>query len=118
MRSLCFPNIDDAAELYAIHRFRVREQSRSVVHVPMTRGDDALAFQERDNARTREHWIRRGYYRRVGNDTLRYTLRGALLSAWRGMFPWRYVIERTEARERQAVLRRYGAASRCAASRP
>ncbi|HEV8233401.1 MAG TPA: hypothetical protein VGP84_02345, partial [Gemmatimonadaceae bacterium] len=103
---LHFPGIDDAAELYELHRIRVKERSRSRKHVPMTRGTDPLVYQDRDHARTVEHWVRCGYYRRTTDDALRHTVRGAVLSAWRGMFPWRQLTEAACKRERDDVLRR------------
>ena len=106
MHGLAFPDVDDPAELYGLHRIRAGERGRRVVRVPMTRGADPFAYQARENARVFEHWVRRGYYRRIGSDKLRCTLRGAVLSVWRGMFPWRHVTAYTQARERAAVLRR------------
>jgi hypothetical protein len=103
---LHFPGIDDAAELYELHRIRVKERSRSKKHVPMTRGTNPLAYQDRDHARTVEHWVRSGYYRRTSDAALRHTVRGAVLSAWRGMFPWRQLTEAACKRERDDVLRR------------
>ena len=103
---LHFPGIDDAAELFDLHRVRVKERSRAKKQVPMTRGIDPLAYQDRDHARTVEHWVRCGYYRRTSDDALRHTVRGAVLSAWRGMFPWRQLTEVACKRERDDVLRR------------
>jgi hypothetical protein len=103
---LHFPGIDDAAELYELHRLRVRERGRTKKHVPMTRGTDPLAYQEGEHSRTVAHWIQCGYYRQTSNDALRHTVRGAVLSAWRAMFPWRQLTEAACEHERDDVLRR------------
>lgn len=105
--ALRFTEIDDAAELYAVHRFRVTERSKVVVRVPMTRGDNPLAYEARDAARVHDHWVSCGYWQRLEDGSLRMTRKGATLSAWRGMFPWRELVERERVRETERVLARF-----------
>jgi len=106
MKSLSFP-VDDPVALYDLHRIRAQDRARRTVRVPMTRGADPLEYQHQENIRVFDNWIRHGYYRRIANDKLRHTMRGAALSAWRGLFPWKRMTERRNASERDAVLRRY-----------
>ena len=109
--SIRFPWIHDGAELYAVHRFRVAEYRRTATQLPMTRGADPFAYQTQEGARTFEHFIRCGYYRRMGDSMLRHTVGGAMLSAWRGMFPWREISERMMMRKAAGVLARRRRAS-------
>jgi len=104
MQAVRFPSISDAAELYDVHRFRVAEFRRGAVHVPMTRGSDPIAYQLRESSRVFEHWVRCGYFRRAGENMIRKTHGGAILSAWRGMFPWRQITEYHMSRKAAAVL--------------
>lgn len=104
---LRFIDIDDAAELFGIHRFRVSERGRSAVRVSMTRGKDPFEYVRREDEQTMEHWVRCGYYTRLDDGSLRMTRIGATLSAWRGMFPWREMSELKRARATAAVLTRY-----------
>lgn len=99
--------VQDPVELYEIHRFRVAERSRSVRQVPLTRGPDPFGYQQAESMEVFEHWQRRKYYRPHGDHELRLTVRGAALSAWRGMFPWRHLAEWSRARQAAAVLGRY-----------
>jgi hypothetical protein len=103
---LHFAGVDDAADLYELHRLRVRQRCRTKKHVPMTRGTDPLAYEDREYARTIDRWIQCGYYRRASADALRHTVRGAVLSVWRGMFPWRQLTEAACKRERDDLIRR------------
>ncbi|HKW12379.1 MAG TPA: hypothetical protein VJO33_18475, partial [Gemmatimonadaceae bacterium] len=106
MHSVRLPSINGAAELYEVHRFRVAEFSRGAVHVPMTRGGDPIAYQARESTHVFDHWVQCGYFRRAGENAIRKTHGGAMLSAWRGMFPWRQISEQVMARKAAAVLER------------
>jgi hypothetical protein len=73
----------------------------------MTRGTDPFAYQHAESMAVFEHWLRRKYYRRDGAHGLRFTVRGAALSAWRGMFPWREISEWARSRRAAELLERY-----------
>ena len=107
-----FPDVHDAAALYDIHRFRVAERARTVATVPLTRGPDALAFEDRELGEVQEFWVKKGYYRRVSGDAIQLTRRGAALAAWRGLFPWRHATEWRYRRDAATVMRRYRAGRR------
>jgi hypothetical protein len=104
--SIRFPWIHDGAQLYDVHRFRVTEYAGTATPIPMTRGTDPFAYQEQESARTFEHFVRCGYYRMVTEGMLRHTVGGAILSAWRGMFPWRQISEHMMMRKAMAVVER------------
>lgn len=104
--SIRFPWIHDGAQLYDVHRFRVTEYVATAAPIPMTRGSDPFAYQEQESARTFEHFIRCGYYRLASEGMLRHTVAGAVLSAWRGMFPWRQISEHRMMRKAMAVIER------------
>ncbi|HEX6534099.1 MAG TPA: hypothetical protein VF041_05855 [Gemmatimonadaceae bacterium] len=101
----------DVGALYALHAFRVEERARTVPVRRLTRGDDPIAFQAAEGRETYDFLVKVGYYRPAGPDTIRYTRRGAVLVAWRGLFPWRQIIAGREAREAAAVRTRFAAAS-------
>jgi hypothetical protein len=84
-----FPSIADARELYGIHRFCVAQRASRAKPIAMSRGADPLAFQAREADEVHSFWVSRGYYAVVQGPALRFTIRGAILSAWRGLFPWK-----------------------------
>ena len=101
-----FPEMHDVAALYQVHRFRVAERERRVTTVPLTRGRDPLAYETDQAAKTQAFWVKRGYYERVGPDSLRFTRRGAVLASLRGLFPWRQITLARQERDARAVIRR------------
>lgn len=101
-----FPEITDVAKLHDIHGARVRERAATIAPVPRTRGPDPLAYLDAEARETHQFWVARGYYRWTPDRRLEMTWRGAVLSAWRGLFPWKQLTERRNAREARAVLRR------------
>jgi hypothetical protein len=108
-RSIRFPGITDVARIYDIHRFRVQERSATVATTPRTRGPDPIAYSDAETLKVHDHWIARRYYRRIADGMIVITWRGAILSAWRGLFPWKHVSESRNARQAATVLRRMDA---------
>jgi hypothetical protein len=102
-----FPDVDDARELYALHRFRVDVRARMVPAQPATRGAtemERLASADRESQAFQRHLIQIGY-REPTPDGLRHTVRGATLSAWRTMWPWKQWTDAAHRRRARAVLR-------------
>jgi hypothetical protein len=103
-RSISFAGITDVARIHDIHRFRVQERSVTVATTPRTRAPDPIAYTDAETLEVHDHWIARGYYRRTADGMLAMTWRGAFLSAWRGLFPWKQISESRNARQAAAVL--------------
>jgi hypothetical protein len=103
-----FPDVRDAGALYDIHRARVLERAKSVATVPLTRGPDPLAYQDHEARAIQAFWVRKGYYRWADGDKIDRVWRGAILSAWRGLYPWKQITEGKSARKRAAITRRLG----------
>jgi hypothetical protein len=102
-----FPGINDARELYALHRCRVEERARTVPVRPATRGaneTERLGFADRESQAFQRHLIQIGY-REPAPDGLRHTVRGATLSAWRTMWPWKQWTDAAHRRRARAVMR-------------
>lgn len=110
VEAMRFPEIHDAAALYELHRFRVSARARRVTPVRLTRGPDPISYEERQAATVFDHWVKRGYYERVGPDALRFTRRGAVLASLRGLFPWRQLTDARHRRRAQALLRMHAGA--------
>jgi hypothetical protein len=104
--SVQLPDVTDVSALYELHRARVRE--RTVATVPHSRGDDPLGYLDTETREVQAFWVERGYYRWTPDERLAMTWRGAILSAWRGLFPWKQLTERRNARKREALMRRVG----------
>jgi hypothetical protein len=92
--------------LYSIHQARVVERSRPVV--PVSREGDPIGFQDREAREIQDFWVAKGYYRYVDEDWLQVTRRGAVLSAWRGLFPWTMWTSLTFDRKARAIVKRLG----------
>ena len=102
-----FTGVDDARELYALHRFRVERRARTVPPLPTTRGAteaERLAYIDRESQAFQRHLIQIGY-REPSPDGLRHTVRGATLTAWRTMWPWKQWTDATHRRRARAVMR-------------
>jgi hypothetical protein len=102
-----FTGVDDARELYALHRFRVEDRARTVPALPATRGAteaERLAYTDRESQAFQRHLIQIGY-REPAPDGLRHTVRGATLSAWRTMWPWKQWTDAAHRRRARAVMR-------------
>jgi hypothetical protein len=102
-----FARVDDARELYALHRVRVEGRAHTVPALPATRGateTERLAYTDRESQAFQRHLIQIGY-REPAPDGLRHTVRGATLSAWRTMWPWKQWTDATHYRRARAVMR-------------
>jgi hypothetical protein len=102
-----FSSLEDARELYQLHRFRVKERARTVPVRAVTRGateGERLAFTDRESQAFQRHLIQIGY-REPAPDGLRHTVRGATLSAWRTMWPWKQWTDAVHRRRARAVMR-------------
>ena len=101
---MSFPQVEDTAGLYEIHRARVNfGASRSPI------GDDPIGYLERSDRRTKQRLDRRGVLLpRPDAGLLRLTWKGAYLVTWRLLWPVP-AIRRALRRNRAArVLREYG----------
>ena len=105
-----FPDVHDVGALYELHRFRVEERAAAIRVAALSRGGDPIAFQECEARELHELWVRVGYYEPAGPGALRLTRRGACLAAWRGLFPWKQLTNRRDARAAAAVRSRRAAA--------
>jgi len=103
-----FPDVRDAGALYDIHRARVAERATSVATVPLTRGPDPLAYQDREAREVQAFWVRKGYYRWADGDKIVHVWRGAILASWRGLFPWKQITEGRNTRKTAAITQRLG----------
>ena len=102
-----FPDVTDLAELYYLHRRRVDARRAKVPQKKVSRGktpEQRLVFIKRRNLDLYKHLVRCRYRRRTPKG-LRLTLRGALFSAWRHVFPWRAVDQWWQRRRARAVRR-------------
>jgi hypothetical protein len=103
-----FANVLDTRALYELHRRRVRGRAAKVDIVPTSRGADPLRFLDDESRQTHAFWIRKGYYRAVEGDRIQLTALGAILSAWRGLYPWKQLTERRMDRKSAAILKQLG----------
>jgi hypothetical protein len=101
-----FTTLKNTSELYDIHRFCVAERAKRSAVVNLTRGPDPLAYQMQEARDAHEFWVRRRYYDVVDGPALRFTVRGAILASWRGLFPWKQLTEWRNARRASGVLAR------------
>jgi hypothetical protein len=115
--ALSFPDFSDPVALLELHRFRVADRAGDTPRRTLSRAPDPLAYQRRELVDTFEHFLQIGYYRRSRADTLRLTVKGAVCTTWRGMFPWMQISEASDERRRQRVLARYNRAKRLEARR-
>jgi hypothetical protein len=101
-----FPDVVDAGALYDIHRARVMDRAWTDPALPLTRAPDPIAYLDRETREVRARWVQWGYYRLTSGDAMVRTWRGAILGAWRGLFPWKQLTQRAQARKRADVERR------------
>jgi hypothetical protein len=105
-RSISFPSVVDPAALYQIHRVRTAECTQRAPLRPVTRAPDPIAYQVGETTDGYASWVAIGYYRRVSNELLRPTLRGAVCMVWRAKFPWAQLTNWRDGRTRASVLKR------------
>ena len=92
-----YPEVRDAVRLYGIHRDRVARAVTAGARVEPLTVADPIAYQQREEAAGIAHALSSGYWRRDG-DQLALTWKGAFLSAWRMLQPWRWLVLRRDAR--------------------
>jgi hypothetical protein len=100
-----FVGMREVPELYQLHRLRVAAYGRLATQVMLSRGptpDRRLVFAKREAMDFYNHLVQCGYRRRAA-DGLRPTIRGAVFSAWRHVFPWRHWNEWNELRRARSV---------------
>ncbi len=86
----------------------MRERAAKVEIVPTSRGADPLRFLDDEGRQTHAFWIRKHSYRAVDGDRIQFTALDAILSAWRGLYPWKQLTERRMNRKSAAILKRLG----------
>lgn len=92
-----YPQVRDTARLYAIHTQRVAQAVAGGARVERLTVADPIAYQKRVEASGIAHAVSSGYWRRNG-DHLVLTWKGAFLSAWRMLPPWRSLALRRDER--------------------
>lgn len=101
------PNVTDPAALYRMHRMRVIERREKVAQKRIVRGktpEQRLVFIKRRHIDLYKHLVHSRYHRRTPKG-LRLTIRGAILTAWRQVFPWRNVDQWWLRRRARSVMR-------------
>ena len=101
------PHVTDPAVLYRLHRLRVIARRSDVAQKKIVRGktpEQRLVFIKRRHIDLYKHLVHSRYHRRTAGG-LRLTIRGAVLTAWRQVFPWRNVDQWWLRRRARAVLR-------------
>lgn len=101
------PYIGDPAVLFRLHRLRVMQRAERVKQKKIVRGktpEQRLVFIKRRHIDLYKHLVRSRYHRRTPGG-LRLTIRGAMLTAWRQVFPWRNVDQWWLRRRARSVMR-------------
>ena len=101
------PHVTDPAVLYRLHRLRVIARRADVAQKKIVRGktpEQRLVFIKRRHIDLYKHLVHSRYHRRTAGG-LRLTIRGALLTAWRQVFPWRNIDQWWLRRRARSVLR-------------
>ena len=92
----------NAGRLYAIHLRRVAEATAAGKRIDRLTIGNPVAYQYNEELASVAQCVASGYWRRSG-DRLRPTWKGAFLSAWRLLQPWRGINEHRD--ERYAAAR-------------
>ena len=101
------PYINEPAVLFRLHRLRVMQRCEKVAQKKIARGrtpEQRLVFIKRRHIDLYKHLVRSRYHRRTPGG-LRLTIRGAMLTAWRQVFPWRNLDQWWLRRRARSVLR-------------
>jgi hypothetical protein len=101
------PSVNDPAVLYRLHRLRVIARRADVAQKKIVRGktpEQRLVFIKRRHIDLYKHLVHSRYHRRTAGG-LRLTIRGAVLTAWRQVFPWRNIDQWWLRRRARAVIR-------------
>ena len=94
---LRLPNERDTSRLYAVHAHRVKEATAAGARIGELRVGDPVAYQHREELSSLAQFVASGYWQRKG-DQLTPTWKGAFLSAWRLLPPWRGISRRRDER--------------------
>ena len=101
------PQVTEPAALYRLHRMRVIERREKVAQKKIVRGktpEQRLVFIKRRHIDLYKHLVHSRYHRRTPKG-LRLTIRGAILTAWRQVFPWRNLDQWWLRRRARSVMR-------------
>lgn len=97
------PAEQNAGRLYAIHMRRVADATAGGKRIdPLTIGNP-VAYQHGEELSSLAQFVASGYWRRKG-DRLTLTWKGAFLSAWRLLPPWRGISRRRDERYAAALV--------------
>ena len=99
---LRLPRERDTERLYAVHLRRMGEATAAGAKVERLTIGDPVAYQHREELSSLAQFVSCGYWQRSG-DRLTLTWRGAFLSAWRLLPPWREISRNRD--ERWAAAR-------------
>ena len=100
-------DVGNVTELYRLHQRRVARRAVKVKQKKITRGRtpaQRLVFAKRRHIDLHKHLVRSRYWRRASGG-LRFTMRGAVFSAWRHVFPWRSIDQWWVRRRARATTR-------------
>ena len=92
--SVTLPDISSFAFLYRLHRSRATRKGATVAQLHQSRGntpEQRLEFAARESLEGRQFQVTCGY-RKLSANGYSLTVRGATLSAWRRLFPWKQII--------------------------
>ena len=92
----------DGTRLFAIHARRVADATAAGARLDSVSMGDPVAYQHAEELSSLAQFVASGYWRRKG-DRLTLTWKGAFLSAWRMLPPWRGISQRRD--ERSAAAR-------------
>ncbi|MFL5618184.1 MAG: hypothetical protein ACJ79A_07305 [Gemmatimonadaceae bacterium] len=101
------PHVTDPSVLYRLHRLRVIARRADVAQKKIVRGktpEQRLVFIKRRHIDLYKHLVHSRYHRRTAGG-LRLTIRGAVLTAWRQVFPWRNIDQWWLRRRARSVMR-------------
>lgn len=96
------PSERDGTRLFAIHARRVGDATAAGARLDSLTIGDPVAYQHAEELSSLAQFVASGYWQRKG-DRLTLTWKGAFLSAWRMLPPWRWINQRRD--ERYAAAR-------------
>jgi hypothetical protein len=100
---LRLPRERDTAKLHAVHARRVAQALSAGGRIEPLSISDPVAYQQREELASSTHAVECGYWTRRG-DRLGLTWKGAVLSAWRLLQPWRGLSVRRDERAAREAL--------------
>lgn len=97
------PAEQNAARLYAIHARRLADAAAAGDRIDRLTIGNPVAYQQDEELSSLAQSVASGYWRRNG-DRLTPTWKGAFLSAWRLLPPWRGISQRRDERYAAALM--------------